>query len=277
MVKKSVIQDIKALWKVSFGDDDDFIDRFVEYTFKNSFIYYAEQDGKVVSFLNLIPVSYFEKENQHKGLYLYGVATDPQYQGMGLSSDLLRNTLAKMEYDFVVTLPAEASLFPFYQKQGFTIPLYKTTQTVSLEAGVSSTEVFEPLYPEDEARLFAELASVAENNIFIWSFPHYLYLYSEYEREDCGILFFQDADENKKYVVLKQESETISILASNMSIEQVLACIKVSDLSTQISAVKFLSAVSVTFESGQLHGLILPASDTFPAQADQLLLRLGLE
>ena len=61
------------------------------------------------------------------GAYLYGIATDPEYQHRGISSRLISKMLETCKSngaDFSFLIPADEGLIPFYEKFG-----YQTTDT----------------------------------------------------------------------------------------------------------------------------------------------------
>lgn len=267
-------QDIKRLWKVCFGDDDEFIHRFIDYSFANAYIHYAEEDGMVVAFLNLIPLTCTDGDQCCHGYYLYGVATDPDYRGKGISRMLLRDTLAKLNYDFVVTIPASESLFDFYRMQGFTEPMLRVARRLTLSLDVPANQLPEMLYPDDEARLFAELASANHDEGFNWLFPHYLYLFHEYERDNSSVRFFQNAAGDKKYMVFREEDQTIFILATNMQFAELSLACRSFDFGGDIFV---YSAAGQSDESAIPYGLTLWSDGHMPQSPDHMLLRLAID
>ena len=61
---------------------------------------------------------------KEKLAYIYGVATFKKYRGMGIAGMLLgkaHSRLKEMGYDAAILVPAEPSLFPFYEKIGYKI------------------------------------------------------------------------------------------------------------------------------------------------------------
>ena len=104
---------IKRLWKNAFGDED--INEFLKNYKKNILVYI--ENGNVCGMLSMLPILMGEE----KGRYIYAVATDENYRGRGISSELLewaRKYSQDMGEKFLVLVPAEKSLFNFYEKRG---------------------------------------------------------------------------------------------------------------------------------------------------------------
>ncbi len=106
------ISDICELWHEAFGDEHDIILEYLDFLLP--YIYVAEIDGKAVSMATAIPVTFREL----CGRYVYAVATKKELRGQGLGSEIL-NFLKESRADFLVLVPAEKSLFEYYENRGF--------------------------------------------------------------------------------------------------------------------------------------------------------------
>ena len=155
---------IRRIWHDIFTTDEAYLDIIFNclYPLLDAFVYTI--DGEVVSVAFAIPIrlvkkdgantdltpysskivesgsSTFERSDNikkgHNGRYLYGVATIEQARGRGLSRKLVKHISGHYTAageDFIITRPAEESLFPFYKAQGFSIPLYRRETTLSLK------------------------------------------------------------------------------------------------------------------------------------------------
>lgn len=117
--EKSDIPFLKQLWKLSFGDSDDFIDFYFNERFSKNNILLLTYDGAVASMLTIIDVSL---NAIYKTTMLYALATHPDYRGKGLASKLMdayNDYLISNQYNFSVLVPAEDSLFDYYAKVGY--------------------------------------------------------------------------------------------------------------------------------------------------------------
>lgn len=115
-------EDIIRIWNEAFGDDREYILKFLD-KFKD-YVYILKKDA----IITLLPVTL----NDKKGHYVYAVAVDEDKRGMGLGKKLIEFAKENMK-DFLVLVPADKSLFDYYRKLGFsensTIGIYDKTNT----------------------------------------------------------------------------------------------------------------------------------------------------
>ena len=110
----------KRLWQRAFGDEEPFIDSFLVRHYDPRRMLSAEREGRLAAMLHLIP---FESE-AGRTTYLYGVATDPDFRGRGLASQLVAQAVELCDRrvdDAVILIPApgNARLRDFYARFGF--------------------------------------------------------------------------------------------------------------------------------------------------------------
>ncbi len=117
------ISSLKALWKEAFGDSDAFINSFFESAYSDKRCFCAK-DGEALCAALYI----FDCEIEEKRIaYIYAVATKKEYRGKGICSLLMQEThkrLKEIGYDGAILVPAQASLFGFYEKLGYKISSY---------------------------------------------------------------------------------------------------------------------------------------------------------
>lgn len=74
------------------------------------------KDGeRVVSMLNRMPM----RVCGLNAVYIYGVATHPDYRRRGLASRLIRDALAAPGYDIAALVPEHPPMAAFYKRFGF--------------------------------------------------------------------------------------------------------------------------------------------------------------
>lgn len=118
---------LKALWQTVFGDPEETIDLFFSLFLKPGGCVVAEADGKVVSAMYLLPgeTAYLGRRKTLTAGYTYALATLPAYRGRGIGSAVYKaaSDLALEAADAACVLPAEQSLYPFYQNASGAQPL----------------------------------------------------------------------------------------------------------------------------------------------------------
>ena len=124
--KKRHIKDICALWSEAFGDDESKVGEYLDFLLAHFFV--DEENGCVLAMASAIPL----KIGNKKGRYIYAVATDKKERGKGRSTALLeflKEYIKENNEDFLILVPAQKTLFDFYQKRGFTIADLKIKKT----------------------------------------------------------------------------------------------------------------------------------------------------
>lgn len=110
------------LWSEVFGDSREAIELFFDYHFDCRNTLVSELDGRIVSMLYLIKGSFVISDESHPSYYLYAAATDCRYRGKGIMAEMLgfaKQTATDRGIDFICLLPAEKSLYGFYEKFGY--------------------------------------------------------------------------------------------------------------------------------------------------------------
>ncbi|MGE4454210.1 MAG: GNAT family N-acetyltransferase [Sphaerochaeta sp.] len=114
-------QDLKELWLIVFNEEPTFLEHFFATRISYPDIFVAREDGKLVSALHAMSLSYHKQGKTYPAHYIVGAATYSDYRRRGIMSKLLEAT--KQAYDHPITLfPA---VRPFYEANG-----YMTTSTV---------------------------------------------------------------------------------------------------------------------------------------------------
>jgi len=134
------IPEIKELWKVAFGDADDYISRFIEhFGIENGYV--CEINRRIVSIAFALPTnlkspSNFEGVPEGRGSlcqgfkgsrvqefkYLYACATHPDFQSQGIMKNLLEtiyDEACRENFAGVFLQAIHQSLAEYYQKLGF--------------------------------------------------------------------------------------------------------------------------------------------------------------
>lgn len=114
----STMQGVKQLWIKVFGDSEEFVEQFLATCYDPENIFTHCEQGRVVSMVHLLPFRTAEGESVD---YLYGVATDTEWQGRGFATELILRALRRVESECraVVLIPSGEDVKPFYEQFGF--------------------------------------------------------------------------------------------------------------------------------------------------------------
>ena len=120
--KESDRKNIIDLWHEAFGDSQAEIEFFLDNCPKaeNTLVY--EADGRIVSMLFLLEGEMQIKNKSYPSYYLYAACTLNEYRGRGLMAELLgfaKKTAADRDFYFICLLPADKSLYNYYEKFGY--------------------------------------------------------------------------------------------------------------------------------------------------------------
>jgi len=92
-VRPSVPEDVPAqreLWKLAFGDSDQYIDNFYNTYYRPDRVVVLEEDGAVRSMTAWFDTAFvLPGQGEYRAAYLYAVATHPACRGRGLAGALL--------------------------------------------------------------------------------------------------------------------------------------------------------------------------------------------
>ena len=179
---------LKELWKLAFGDSDEYIDSFYRRFVKPETCVVAEADGAAVSAMYILPGArlYPYRRNVLTAGYTYALATQPVYRGQGIGSAVYKaaNDRVLAASDAAIVRPAEASLFSFYEYASGARPLG------GMREDRLTREELRGRTPENAARVSAvQYAGIRE--WYLSEMPHATFPEELYEHmEDTGTEFF---------------------------------------------------------------------------------------
>lgn len=109
---------LRKLWKIAFGDTDEFLDRFFSLSFSPARCRCVLcADGAAAAHY------WFDCTlGGQKFAYIYAVATDPAHRGKGLCRALMADAqklLAERGYHGLILVPQDVPLVAMYEKLGF--------------------------------------------------------------------------------------------------------------------------------------------------------------
>lgn len=136
---RTLLPQLNKLWNACFGDEIEYSSFFFSHkmigdeVFENQFVYM--QDQKAVSMLSVLYATIRTDNGVMPFWYIYGVATQPEYQKRGFAGELIRHVLSRaIEKNAAVGLvPASEGLFGYYKRFGFETFFYKCKQCFTVE------------------------------------------------------------------------------------------------------------------------------------------------
>ena len=139
MIRLAVPGDIpllKALWKRCFGDDDEYIDLFFTQRFSPDTVMVYDE-GSIRAMLSMLPLTLrTSSKGEFPAVYIYAVATHPDFQHKGICGRLLTHThnfLRSRGVALSVLVPSSAELFSYYRRYAFDKQLDICEQRYSVE------------------------------------------------------------------------------------------------------------------------------------------------
>ncbi len=116
------LKDIITLWCEAFEDSESDIMFFINAHYKPQNTLVFEENGKIASMLFLLEGEMHINGKLYPSYYLYAACTLNEYRGRGYMSLLLefaKETAIMRGFDYICLLPAEKSLYGYYEKFGY--------------------------------------------------------------------------------------------------------------------------------------------------------------
>ena len=229
---------ISEIWQACFTDDLPYINSFIDNCLPYTTSWLLLYNNRPASLLTLIP-SYTTIDNSNirtnlSGVYIYGVATLPQYRGNSYSKLLIEQAISysqELGLDYVIVKPAEESLYSLYSRVGFKTRLYSKSRNIVLsDSSYLNTNLsklkanisFHSILPEE---LFAKRQSLCKT--FLWPEDILKYALSEIllrpdviAQTNGEIYFIAYPACKKRIIVLESNAETITEISTIASVLQ---------------------------------------------------------
>ncbi len=130
------IPQVSALWKTSFGDDDNYVNFILPVLKEKAHFYAIEENAVLVSMLFMFDMPILSGGQFIKASYMYGVATQKNFRNKGYFSALLDfalKDLSENKTEFVYCVPVRKDLFAMYRKLGFEETLTRSKKLVEFD------------------------------------------------------------------------------------------------------------------------------------------------
>ncbi len=123
LAHKGEVGQQKEIWKLCFGDSDQYIDFYYDHRYREDETMLLLEKGEIAAMLTMLPVKVAvpDKRSFDSNMF-YAIATHPLFQNRGYAAQLMAfasQYLRKKKKVFSVLVPAGKELFGFYQRQGY--------------------------------------------------------------------------------------------------------------------------------------------------------------
>lgn len=118
---------LQALWQEAFGDSEEDTAHYFKHRHQHENMLVFLSGNEVAAMLSLLPVKLVTPEKTEKARYIFAVATKKNHRGQGISTKLLEAAHQSIKSEGGVAgilVPAESSLFAFYEKRGYQTTFY---------------------------------------------------------------------------------------------------------------------------------------------------------
>ena len=127
---KRLKKDMKQLWVATFHDREEYVDLVFDTYFRPEYCAWKYEGDRLVATLLGVPYKFDSLYGSLSGLYLCGLATDPDYRGHGVMSQLLEeiNSTARQQgFDFTFLIPADEGLRRYYSDRNYSAAFRNVT------------------------------------------------------------------------------------------------------------------------------------------------------
>ena len=136
-------EQVRNLWKISFGDSDDFIRLWFDRVYKDEQTLVVQQNGKIVSALQILPYEMTYCGTTIPTGYICGVCTLPSERGKGYMNQLMHQAIKAIQnygYALAVLIPATPGLFDLYRRFEFTNAFDYAIEIIQSNNSISSPD-----------------------------------------------------------------------------------------------------------------------------------------
>lgn len=110
--------EIAQIWQTCFGDEEDYIEFYMDNRMTEDNMLVVCEDGRIVSMASFLPARYLCEDGYVDARYVYAVATLPEYRRRGYAGRILRFAGEHYQQPLILA-PAEEDLVRYYERMGF--------------------------------------------------------------------------------------------------------------------------------------------------------------
>ena len=193
---------LKQMWVSIFKDSENFAD-FALNICDTEEIYLVKENDEIASMV-IAGVDLYAYGK--KGFYIYGLCTQPKYEGKGFATQLMNyvcDTKLSSGYDFAVAQPAQESLFDYYKKLGFDNVTYLRKGQITVKKNLWATASFDTV----TAGRFKEVRNKYSEDEIVNFSPKGYEKFAEYVYSEGG----STAENDNAYCLYFENDEKITV------------------------------------------------------------------
>ncbi|MDR2679544.1 MAG: GNAT family N-acetyltransferase [Tannerella sp.] len=176
--------EVAALWQEVFHDSGEFTDLFFSRVYKPENTLVTKKDNGIIAALQMIPYEIKTANGILPSAYVCGVCTRPSERGKGVMKALMTDAMAVMRqrgYAVSILIPAEAWLFEFYRRFGYSHPVDCGAETYSSASP--------PVQAADTFNIVRETVSASDYTFTECTADKYFPYFDRKQRErPCAVL-----------------------------------------------------------------------------------------
>lgn len=139
-----VKEQVRALWKLCFGDNEEFVDMYFRLRYKNEVNIAIQSGDEVIAALQMLPYPMTFCGETVQTSYISGACTHPDFRSKGVMRELLSQSFARMLQNGVLIstlIPAEPWLFDYYKRTGYASVFQYSVKELILPDFIPSREI----------------------------------------------------------------------------------------------------------------------------------------
>lgn len=219
------IPQLKKLWNEVFGDEEKYLNSFFSHMYSNDNTLIWLEDDKVVAMLYIIPYDMIIDNKKVPIMYLYALATNPDYRGIGIMSKLIEkaHSLGQSRgYTFSALIPASLKLFNYYKKFDYQTFFFKTKLTLSHEdlINISPIDIYETNI-DSLWDLYITSKFYNENSIIL-NKDQFIFSINSISDKKCSAY----TSKNDEYAIYYYENSNLNIIQTTLTKNNLLPFLK---------------------------------------------------
>lgn len=212
------IASLCRIWKVCFGDDEDYVRFFYRENFGHITTAVYAVDGQPVSMLHWFDASFVDGAEALNAKFLYAGGSLPEYRKNGYYTALFHyvEEYARNNNCALFGKPVRRDIIPYYKTLGFEQDAILKLVTVCPE--IKEDVVFSPVLPKDYNRM--RDCAFSSHPYVKWSDRHVGFCINE-TAFFGGRTLSVELDGCKYFIMCAPQNDSLKVIETNLSLQQI--------------------------------------------------------